>query len=272
MSDTDAFTIARIIAPQDEQAEASSPATHRARLSRLLDGALGFLDVNLIPNAPETYHQPWTTLYAIHARRLRAQIRRIEHGLRCFILFLATELLKTGAFRAQASSQPAPATRALPQRRPYDPLVLTEADKPAARRSFTPLPVPSGPARGRSGNKHAWQPLDWAEIDAGTLIKRLQALPGAFARAEAHAERLAQRLYRSEFCLSSDEAEGPLIRCLDGPFAAHQARRPFPPFFMRLENWYPPPDLLDNIPDEDRIALTELHLDGCWALSACAEF
>ena len=53
------------------------------------------LEDYILPNPVETYLKPWTKMHAVYAKQLRTQVLRVEYCLRCFILFLATQLVET---------------------------------------------------------------------------------------------------------------------------------------------------------------------------------
>mgnify|MGYP006979933149 FL=1 len=279
----------------------------------LLGFACTFLELHILPNPPETYGEVWTQMEYIYLKDLRGHIRRLEHGFRCFLLFLATELLtsKDGQERAAALLQRP--DRAPPRKRPYDPLELVQEERLPKPRSFSALPsFPTGKTK-TSRRLRPFEPYDWGEVSAAKEINRLTALTLAIAHAEAHALLLASRLLAGEFYLSSDEVDSPKISGFDNcqrlsadtrvggypcydpsawPAAAFQHevqpsldlpdergwRRAqtyrvdhphFPPFFRRLEDWFVSDDLLENVPDEARKCLTELHLSGCRALYTC---
>lgn len=268
---TETFSLARIIAPTPTR-KPDSPEVLGETLKSLLGHAEFYLDQHLIPNPPETYNQPWTQLCYIHLRKLRSHIRRVEHALRCFILFLATQILNTEAGRARAAELLNQPPREKPRKRPYDPLILMQEKRPA-RSSFSAIAgLPARTSR-KSGHCHFFEPLDWKEVDGARDINRLKTLASAISQTERHALRLAARLLAGEFYTSTEAATAPRIT-LPGYLPDKPTRRSgphLPSLFTRLENWYPPDDLLIHAEEDARSDLTQLHLIGCRALSACAD-
>ncbi len=269
-------TLARISAPEPAERR-DSPGALAVLVANLLGIARTFLDVNLIPNPPETYRQAWTQMEYIYLKHLRAHIRRVEHGVRCLILCLASELLKTKDGQAKAAALWQRPDREPPRKRPYDPLILVQEERDPKPGSFSAIAGYSRPARAKSRRLRPFEPLDWAEVSAVREINRLSVLTRAIGRVDAHALRLASRLLAGEFYTSSDEADGPGITGFDSfvPTQAdhlYRCERPhFPAFFRRLETWYPPDELFDQASEDARSDLTDLHLAGCGALSACPQ-
>ena len=131
------FSLARIILPTDA-ATSMAPSHVAARLKGFLGRIFGYLDANLIPNPPETYHERWTRTEFIYARRLRTMVLRLEYTLRCFLLFLAGELLKTEAGRDRVRASLKPLINAPRQARPYDPLIQLQEKTPRKRAVCAP--------------------------------------------------------------------------------------------------------------------------------------
>ena len=174
------------------------------------------LEDYILPNPVETYLKPWTKMHAVYAKQLRTQVLRVEYCLRCFILFLATQLVETEKGRQSALKAGEKSFRAPPQKRPYDPLIILEGDdKPPAKGRFCMLSGEPESARKSYRHYYPYKPLDWAEIDISKLIARMNRLPTALKHAYRYAAKLAASLLNQDYALSEDEATTPSVSVLD---------------------------------------------------------
>ncbi|MAI90951.1 hypothetical protein [Ponticaulis sp.] len=266
MSD-EAFSLQRVIAP----APPNSRAQHEGELQALHTRAAAHLDAYIHPNPPETYHQPWTQVEHIYARKLRQLILQAEYALRCFLLFLAGELLARSEGRKRAESLLERPARAPRRERSYSIFAEHQEKRPALGR-FTAFSLRVEKKAASKKDVRTFEPYDWEIVDCSRLIRRLKRLPAAIAKADAHALRFAAHILSGEIALSEDDLSGPRVgmaiseragaglRTEGENWGRAQTRSPsYPGFFRRLLHWYPPPDMMDRADDEARGTLISLH-------------
>ena len=272
----------RVMAPESED----SPNALARWVRGAIDGVYAFLDLHLIPAAPniadvidatrdfDPHALPaetgGPTMFQIYASRLARHIKRVEHILRCLLFVLATKLIADPATRARLSRRQ-PLHRAPAQRRPYDPDMMVQLTTPEPKSSFVSLPYAS---RGKSGSRRRsrYTPLDWKEVEISHLMSRMAAFPKVLTSLDRRAESLAVRLLSGEIATSEDDLKGPNMRTLGGvaPYERERQRPKHCPLFLRhLAHWLPPPELYADCHPDDRETYNKLHNLAYGALSTC---
>ncbi|MDF1679952.1 hypothetical protein [Ponticaulis sp.] len=264
----EAYTLHRVIAPATDP---SGPEAYAEELKALHTRAAAHLDGYLHPNPPETYNEPWTQMEHTYVRTLRKLIARAEYALRCFLLFLAGELLGSETGRKEVEAWLDRPARTPPRKRPYS-IFAEHQEKRPSKGSFTAFSPRASARRRGKRSPRPFEPYDWQVVDCSRLMRRLKRLPDAIANAEAHATRLAAHILSGAFVLSEDELTAPRISVLTSERAGAglrtagekrcraQMRSPtYPAFFRCLQHWYPPPDVMERADDTARSTLISLH-------------
>lgn len=205
--------------------------------------------------------------------RLITHVRRMEYILRCFILWLATQLMdrarEDSLFhqRLMNAFPKRPPQPYLPEAAPPPdaPHRLPNLDRPLIRRQqaeleallsgkvqisafsvTTPLFETRNKRRRRRHKARKFRPDAIAPVDARALLARLARLPRLLKRADQMAERIAHKALKAE---QAEISPRPLL------------------YFEPLRNWLPPEALWHSAQDAERKDLNALHLKAYTALS-----
>ena len=231
-----------------------TPHGFAGRLLTLIGRVAGLPALWLAPQSPDTsWRGPHMELRL--RERLRAQIRHVEYALRCYILWLAAQLISRGV------SLPAPMRRCTTST-PYDPeapsaylckldrqLRSDEAEIPPATGFTVVFPDTPGNTRSKGrASRYRLQPDPLMLVEAAPLLARLNALPNILKRADLMAERLASKALHSEASQANAKTLQPLS---------------FPP----LGHWMPPEAIYEAAGDDaERSDLNRLHFLASSAL------
>ena len=202
-------------------------------------------------------------------------VKRLEYVLRCFILFLAGELIALGRVTASVPRTRAkPAEKSLFQKQ--DETLRDQLRDLPRLNSFSVLtPVIEGKGRGRScARSYTFLPDSLRLVDAGHLMARFKRLSSVLTRVDKMAMSLAARALRSSLIpVSSPErvpcepagsreqieqaggqtGEGSPERVLCDPIGSREQDKhelPNPFFFEPLAHFCPPEDLWASAHDE----------------------
>jgi hypothetical protein len=196
-------------------------------------------------------------------------VKRLEYVLRCFILFLAGELIALGRVTASAPHTRAkPAEKSLIQKQ--DETLRDQLRDLPRLNSFSVLtPVIEGKGRGRSGKRsYTFLPDSLRLVDAGHLLARFNRLSSVLTRVDKMAMSLAARALRTDriegAALSATlrggaaEAGGQIGKVspehvLSDPIGSQEQNKhelPNPLFFEPLAHFCPPEDLWASAHDE----------------------
>ena len=175
-------------------------------------------------------------------------VKRLEYVLRCFVLFLAGELIALGRVTASVPHTRAkPAEKSLVQKQ--DETLRDQLRDLPRLNSFSVLtPVIEGNGRGRSYKRgYTFLPDSLRLVDAGHLLARFNRLSSVLTRADKMAMSLAARALRSSLIpaqagisLSGDDP--------DSRLRGNERKNPF--YFEPLAHFCPPEDLWASAHDE----------------------
>ena len=235
------------------------------------------------------------------------QVRRMEYTLRCFILWLAAELLQRAqdepGFADGLTLKPRVSRPAHPDDPPPNTWMIEQdqalrdalSDRVRLNSFSIATPCPNG-AAGKARHwraRYRYLPDAREIVDAGAVLARLVRLPKLLQRADKMAERLAARVLHmggSGSRIFTDANSGmthSLERALCEPSgsreqskkllerASSQAQKtPIPQlYFEPLIHWLPPDELWRNCADEvERDDLNTLHYRARSALVALGVF
>ncbi|MDF1679729.1 hypothetical protein [Ponticaulis sp.] len=202
-------------------------------------------------------------------------VKRLEYVLRCFILFLAGELIALGRVTASAPRTRAkPAEKSLVQKQ--DETLRDQLRDLPRLNSFSVLtPVVEGKGRGRSYKRsYTFLPDSLRLVDAGHLLARFNRLSSVLTRVDKMAMSLAARALRPSLIpVSSPErvpceptgsreqieraggqtGEASPERVLCGPTGSREQNKhelPNPLYYEPLAHFCPPEDLWASAHDE----------------------
>ncbi|MAI89669.1 MAG: hypothetical protein CMK05_04225 [Ponticaulis sp.] len=187
--------------------------------------------------------------------RMQSHIRRAEYMLRCYILWMAAEMCRTGL-------QPAPKQERAPlgeQVSSVSPLIQHQERERIALTSGRiriggfRVTTPEFSNRKSTRRKRVFRlaPDPLSEVDAGYILARLNRLPRILKRADVIAERLVWKA----------------LNCHPGMSADISETKPHPLYFRPLQTWLPPEVIWNSGAEEDeRADLNNLHLEARCAL------
>lgn len=196
-------------------------------------------------------------------------VKRLEYVLRCFILFLAGELIALGRVTASVSRTRAkPTEKSLVQKQ--DETLRDQLRDLPRLNSFSVLtPVIEGKGRGRSCKRsYTFLPDSLRLVDAGHLMARFNRLSSVLTRVDKMAMSLAARAVRIDriegAALSATHrggaaeaggqtGEGSLERVLCDPTGSREQDKhelPNPFYYEPLAHFCPPEDLWASAHDE----------------------
>ena len=225
------------------------------------------------------------------------QVRRMEYTLRCFILWLAAELLQRAkdepGFADGLTLTPRVSHPAHPDDPPPNTWMIEQdqalRDALSDRARLNSFSIATPCPNGAAGKARRWRarykylPDDREIVDAGTVLARLARLPKLLQRADKMAERLAARVLHvdgsgSRVFARDDNLITEALTCHPGsPIRAIRdpaLKTPLPQlYFEPLIHWLPPDELWRNSADEaERDDLNTLHYRARSALVALGVF
>ncbi len=216
-------------------------------------------------NAVEQTNTPHMKLR--YKQRFLTHIRRVEYTLRCYILWLAAQLIERGFVPSappERQSHPAPEQEltGLIRKQELELRRLTsETPRIGGFSVTTPDFSNSRKASERRGLSFTPDPLSVVPIN--DLIARMARLPRVLKRADLMAERLVWKALNchpeAPRTITSDRAgaASPIQRI---GLAGEQKSKKQPLFYKPFENWLPPEDLWASSEDEkERGDLNYLH-------------
>ena len=222
------------------------------------------------------------------------QVRRMEYTLRCFILWLAAELLQRAkdepGFADGLTLTPRVSRPAHPNDPPPNTWMIEQdqalrdalSDRVRLNSFSIATPCPNGagrkPRRWRA--RYKYLPDAREIVDAGAVLARLARLPKLLQRADKMAERLAARVLHMSgsgsriFADANSGMTHSLEHALCEPLGSREQKTPLPQlYFEPLIHWLPPDDLWRNCADEaERDNLNSLHYRARSALVALGVF
>ena len=266
-----------------------------ARLAGFMARIAGYAEDALEPEEDPTRRPSHMMLGAKNT--LILQVRRMEYTLRCFILWLAAELLQRAKDEPGFADGLTLTPRVSHPAHPDDPSpntwmieqdqALRDALSDRVRlNSFSiATPCPNDAAR-KSRHwraRYKYLPDDREIVDAGAVLARLARLPKLLQRADKMAERLAARVLHvdgsgSRVFARDDNLITEALTCHPGsPIRAIRdpaLKTPLPQlYFEPLIHWLPPDELWRNCADEaERDDLNTLHYRARSALVALGVF
>ena len=232
-----------------------------ARLAGFMARIAGYAEDALEPEEDPTRRPSHMMLGAKNT--LILQVRRMEYTLRCFILWLAAELLQRAKDEPGFADGLTLTPRVSHPAHPDDPSpntwmieqdqALRDALSDRVRlNSFsidTPCPNGAGRKPRRWRARYKYLPDAREIVDAGAVLARLARLPKLLQRADKMAERLAAHVLHMDGSGSQVFARDPALKT------------PIPQlYFEPLIHWLPPDELWRNCADEaERDDLNTLH-------------
>ncbi|MDF1681754.1 hypothetical protein [Ponticaulis sp.] len=202
-----------------------------------------------------------------YKQRFLTHIRRVEYTLRCYILWLAAQLIERGFVPSappERKSHPVPEqelTGLIRQQELELRRLTSETPRIGGFSVTTPDFSHSGKGSERRGLSFTPDPLSVVPI--ADLMARMARLPRALKRADLMAERLVWRALNchpeAPRTITSDRAgaASPIQRIR---LAGAQKSKRQPLFYKPFENWLPPEDLWASSEDEEeRGDLNYLH-------------
>lgn len=182
-------------------------------------------------------------------------VKRLEYVLRCFVLFLAGELIALGRVTASVPHTRAkPAEKSLVQKQ--DETLRDQLRDLPRLNSFSVLtPVIEGNGRGRSYKRgYTFLPDSLRLVDAGHLLARFNRLSSVLTRADKMAMSLAARALRPPLPLGrgagGEGMENAPVSPSSQTLLPEGEGLPNPLFFEPLAHFCPPEDLWASAHDE----------------------
>ena len=239
----------------------------------------GASSLERVPCGPTGSREQTKMLQHRYHTAMMEHVKRLEYALRCFILFLAGELIALGRVTASAPHTRAkPAEKSLVQKQ--DETLRDQLRDLPRLNSFSVLtPVIEGKGRGRSYKRsYTFLPDSLRLVDAGHLLARFNRLSCVLTRVDKMAMSLAARALRSDriegAALSATHRGGvaeaggqtaersPERVLCDPPGSRQQNKHELPNllFFEPLAHFCPPEDLWASAHDEaERRDVNFLH-------------
>lgn len=182
-------------------------------------------------------------------------VKRLEYVLRCFILFLAGELIALGRVTASAPRTRAkPAEKSLIQKQ--DETLRDQLRDLPRLNSFSVLtPVVEGKGRGRSYKRsYTFLPDSLRLVDAGHLLARFNRLSSVLTRVDKMAMSLAARALRPPLPLGrgagGEGMENVPVSPSSQTLLLEGEGLPNPLYYEPLAHFCPPEDLWASAHDE----------------------
>lgn len=216
-------------------------------------------------NAVEHTNKPHMQLR--YKQRFLTHIRRVEYTLRCYILWLAAQLIERGFVPStppERKSHPAPRQdlSGLIRKQELELRRLTSETPRIGGFSVT-SPDISNSRKGGERRGLSFTPDSLSVVPIADLMARMARLPRVLKRADLMAERLVWKALschpEAPRTITSDRAgaASPIQRI---GLAGEQKSKRQPLFYKPFENWLPPEDLWASSEDEEeRGDLNYLH-------------